>query len=264
MVKRTAQEQFDQQAAHYNAQWNAWNEDSLRWMLEHAECQPTHEVLDVATGTGFTALAFAPLVKHVTGVDVSEGMLEQARTKAAANVTFRKGAAESLPFGDAQFDLVTCRVAPHHFVSVPKFLAESYRVLRAGGKLIISDTTVPDDAPDLGVWQHRVELLRDTSHMRNHSPRAWRKFAEAAGFVVDEIGFGPETKPITLRAWLEKGGCTGEGAQQVRRLFAEATPEARATFAITPLPDGDTAFQWLRVVLAARKPHAGTSAGAAR
>src|SRR5437868_576839 len=174
MVKRTAQEQFDQQAAHYNAQWNAWSEDSLRWMLEHARCQPSpqvipqviNDVLDVATGAGFTALAFAPFAKHVTAVDISEGMLEQARARAAANITFRNGAAESLPFGDTQFDLVTCRLASHHFVSVPKFLAESHRVLRDGARLLITDTTVPDNAPDVSGWQNRVEVLRDTSHMR--------------------------------------------------------------------------------------------------
>src|SRR5215470_7949201 len=115
MVKRTAQEQFDRQASHYNEQWNAWSEDSLRWMLEHAGCQPSHDVLDVATGTGFTALAFAPFARDVTGIDISEGMLEHARAKAPANVTFRNGSAEDMPFGDAEFDIVTCRVAPHHF-----------------------------------------------------------------------------------------------------------------------------------------------------
>jgi len=252
MVKRTAQQQFDQQAAHYNAQWSSWSEDSLRWMLEHAQCQPSYEVLDVATGTGFTALAFAPFVKHVIGVDISEGMLAQARAKAAPNVTFQIGAAESLPFADGRFDVVTCRVAPHHFVSVPKFLSEAHRVLRAGGRLLITDTTVPDHAPEVDAWQHRVELLRDTSHMRNYSPSAWRTFTEAAGFVVEEIGVIPETKSITMRAWMEKGGCTGEAAAEVERLFAEASPQVRAAFSINELPGGDMEFKWMRVVIAAR------------
>src|SRR5258707_2720861 len=195
MVKRTSQEQFDRQAAHYNAQWNTWSEDSLRWLVDRAQCRPSHEVLDVATGTGFTALAFAPLVKHVTGVDVSAGMLEQARAHATgvANVTFEKGAAESLPFAEARFDLVTCRVAPHHFVSVPTFLAESYRVLRPGGRLLIADTAVPDAAPEIDQWQNQVELLRDPSHVRNYSPSEWSSFAEAAGFAVEEIALRSET-----------------------------------------------------------------------
>src|SRR5580693_4712522 len=102
MNRRTSAEQFDQQAAHYNAQWNKWSEASLNWLLDHAGCRQEDRVLDVATGTGFTALAFAARVKEVIGLDVSEGMLTQARanakTESLNNVTFEKGAAESLPF----------------------------------------------------------------------------------------------------------------------------------------------------------------------
>ena len=129
MSKRTSAEQFDQQAAHYNSQWNKWSEASLNWLLDHSEAGAEDRVLDVATGTGFTALAFAARVKEVIGLDVSEGMLAQARAnaqaEALANVTFQKGAAESLPFPDASFDKVTCRVAPHHFLSITQFCAES-------------------------------------------------------------------------------------------------------------------------------------------
>ena len=110
---RSAKEQFDKQAAHYDTNWNAWSEETLRWLLENASPRPTDSVLDVATGTGFTALAFAPLVATVIGLDVSPGMLEQARRQAGErgipNAVFQTGAAESLPFGAGSFDVVTCR-----------------------------------------------------------------------------------------------------------------------------------------------------------
>lgn len=251
----TSQEQFDRQAAHYNAQWNQWSEKSLRWLLERAQCGPGNRLLDVATGTGFTALAFAPLVAQVVGMDVSEGMLSRARAQAARfpNVTFEQGAAEELPFPDSSFDLVTCRVAPHHFLSVQKFLAESHRVLRAGGRLLVADTSVPDDLSEADAWQNRVELLRDASHIRNYSPREWSAFVEQAGFEVKEIDRCDESVPITLDDWLQKSGCTGPAAEGVRRMFAEAPEAARREFAIHALPDGDTGFQWMRVVFAARK-----------
>ena len=107
--------------------------------------------------------------------------------------------------------------------------------------------------PEVGAWQNRVELLRDPSHMRNYTPSEWTRFLSGAGFVVDEIGLAQENKPITLRAWIEKGGCNGEAAAEVRRSFAEAPEAVRQTFAISPLPDGDTAFRWSRVVLSATK-----------
>ena len=84
MPSRTSQEQFDRQAPQYNAEWNEWNRESLAWLMEHAHCQPSHRLLDVATGAGFTAVAFAPLVAEVTGVDVSAAMLEKARERARA------------------------------------------------------------------------------------------------------------------------------------------------------------------------------------
>jgi len=253
----TSKEQFDRQAPHYNAQWNQWSEKGLRWLLDHAHCTSKDRLLDVATGTGFTALAFAPLVAEVVGLDVSEGMLNRARAQAAAvpNVTFEQGAAEEMPFPDASFDVMTCRVAPHHFLSLPKFLAEAHRVLRPGGRLLITDSSVPDDAPDIDAWQNKVELLRDPSHNRNYSPKEWQSNVERAGLHVEKVDRCDESVPITLNDWLEKSGCTGSAEEAVRRMFAEAPEAVRREFSIHALPDGDTAFQWMRVVLAATKPN---------
>lgn len=251
----TPKEQFDRQAAHYDGQWNAWSEENLAWMMEHGRFTATGRVLDVATGTGFTALAVAPLVAHVTGLDVSPGMLDQARRQAAeagaANVEFQQGSAEAIPFSDSTFDAVTCRMAAHHFDSIPAFLAECARVLLPGGMLVIADTTVPDDAPELDEWQNRVELLRDPSHKRNYSPGEWSRSLAQAGFTIDDIDAVSGFVPITLNAWLRKAGCVGDAEQKVREMFATTDPAVRETFAIQALPDGDTGFRWLRVVIAA-------------
>lgn len=253
----TPKEQFDRQAKHYDAQWNAWTEESLSWLIRHGTFAPTDRVLDVATGTGFTALAVAPLVQHVTGLDVSSGMLNEARARAAGlgvpNVDFREGSAESIPFPDHSFDAVTCRIAAHHFDAVPAFLAESARVLAAGGRLLIADTTVPDDAPEIGTWQNRVELLRDPSHHRNYSAREWSQFIEQAGFSIEAIDSTTGFVPMTLNAWLHKAGCVGDAERSVRQMFATDDPAIRETFAIQALPDGDTGFRWLRIGIAARR-----------
>ena len=129
---RSARDQFDKQAAHYDNQWSTWSEQTLDWMLRAVPLLPHFRVLDVATGTGFTALAFAPQVHSVVGVDVSPGMLAGASQRAEAagitNVTWTEGTAEALPFPDAAFCLVTCRIAPHHFLDLGQFLAETARV----------------------------------------------------------------------------------------------------------------------------------------
>jgi ubiquinone/menaquinone biosynthesis C-methylase UbiE len=182
-------------------------------------------------------------------------MLTQARANAKneglSNVTFEKGAAESLPFNDASFDKVTCRVAPHHFLSVERFCLEAHRVLKPGGKLLIADTGVPDGLPEVDLWQNRVEALRDTSHVRNHPLSEWQGLMKAAGFQVEESAELEEEALVSLEDWMKKSGCVGEAAAEVRKMFAEAPPEARRIFSIQPMADGDVGFRWLRVVLAA-------------
>ena len=215
---RSAKEQFDKQASHYDKQWSTWSEETLGWLLANADPKPTDFVLDVATGTGFTALAFAPLVETVIGLDVSPGMLEQARRQAwerkIANAVFQEGAAESLPFAEGSFDIVACRIAPHHFLSVGTFLSEAARVLKMGGRLALVDTTVPDDSPEAAAWQNGVEAVRDPSHVRNHTPNEWRAMARTAGLTVTECGSGGGGITIPLSDWIVKAGCTPDQSRR--------------------------------------------------
>ena len=80
-------------------------------------------VLDVATGAGHTAFTFAPHVKVVHATDITPQMLavttEQAQTRGLSNIVVEHADAEALPYEDGRFDLVTCRIAPHHFGDVP-------------------------------------------------------------------------------------------------------------------------------------------------
>lgn len=257
LPQRTAREQFDRQAEHYNAQWNAWSEESLAWLLTNAQACPEDMALDVATGTGFTALAFAPHVRSVIGLDISPGMLAQARKHAEeqriSNATFQGGAAENLPFPGATFDLVTCRVAPHHFLSVPRFLQEVARVLKPGGRFLLADTTVPDDSAEAGDWQNAVEALRDPSHVRNYTPGEWRRFLEEARLEVEQLTSTGGGIHVVLSDWLTKAGCTPEQTTAVRGRFENAPESAARAFHIERLPNGDLGFMWQRVVAKARK-----------
>ena len=254
---RSSKTQFDSQAALYDTQWSTWSEATLSWMLETAQCQPEYRVLDIATGTGFTALAFAPYVASVVGLDVSPGMLEQARKRAdeleLTNITFTEGEAEAIAFPDASFDLVTCRIAPHHFLDIKKFLQEAARVLGSGGALVLVDTTVPEDDRGAADWQNAVEVLRDPSHVQNYSPDQWHVMVEEAGLRVQICESPPGGITIPLSDWILKAGCTPEQAAEVRRCFVEAPASARQAFQIQERADNEIFFTWQRVLLKARK-----------
>ena len=118
---------------------------------------------------------------------------------------------------------------------------------------MITDSSVPDDAPEIAAWQNKIEHLRDNSHFRNYSPKEWHLNVEKAAFNVEKVARCDESVPITLNDWLQKSGCTGTAAEEVRRMFAEAPEAVRREFSIHTLPDGDTAFQWMRVVLSATR-----------
>jgi SAM-dependent methyltransferase len=161
---------------------------SLAVLLRLAQPGPGDLALDVATGTGHTALAVAEHASEVIGLDVSSKMLAEARRLATeqgrGNVRFIEGSAEALPFPDNHFTLVTARHAPHHFRSVETFLAEVFRVLKAGGRFVIADQVAP--TADDQAWIDRWEIIRDPSHFTQRTPEVWRKLAAKAGFVHRE------------------------------------------------------------------------------
>lgn len=254
-VAKSAKDQFDRQASHYDNLWAKWSDESLRRMLELAAPQPSWNALDIATGTGYTALAFAPHVAHVIGADVSPGMLAQGAKRAEelgiANVLWQEAPAEALPFVNGEFDLVTVRIAPHHFLDARAFLAEVRRVLKPGAAFVFGDTTVPDDDIEAAYWQNAVERARDSSHIANLSQNTWRVLTEAAGFTITDLETVTGAIKLTLSDWLEVAGCTGERAERVHQMFRDAPVSATREFQIEATADGDANFAWPRVVFRA-------------
>src|SRR5262245_49326554 len=122
------QQKFGEAAADYAASEVHASGPSLARLVELVDPKPSWRVLDIGTGAGHTALAFAPRVARVTASDVTEAMLAEAKELAAARglVNFRtaRARAEDLPFPDMSFDLVTCRLAVHHFEYTGAFAEE--------------------------------------------------------------------------------------------------------------------------------------------
>ncbi|MBA3874578.1 MAG: methyltransferase domain-containing protein, partial [Anaerolineae bacterium] len=165
-VKAQAQERFGKFAQGYVESKGHASGDDLDRLVELAQPQSDWLVLDVATGGGHTALKFAPLVNKVVALDLTPQMLEAAEKfltgKGITNVEFKAGDAEQLPFDADIFNLVTCRIAPHHFPDCWKFVQECARVLKPGGTLIVEDNTVPDDER-AARYVDAFERLRDPS-----------------------------------------------------------------------------------------------------
>ncbi|MBI2080834.1 MAG: methyltransferase domain-containing protein [candidate division NC10 bacterium] len=252
---RKAAAQFGRQAAHYTTSRSHGSGDSLAVMVALAGLAGTERVLDVATGTGFNAFAFAVSARGVVAVDLTAAMLGEARRLAAeraiANVTFVRAVAGALPFGDRAFDVTTCRIAPHHFPSVPAFLAEVVRVTRPGGRVVVGDTISPED-PVLAAWHNRVETLRDPSHVRNYTAAEWQAFAEAAGLTVAAVDNTCRSR-LTFGDWVTRGGTDPERVAALREAFAAPPPGAVAAFDLRG--EGDALeFAWPITIVAAIRP----------
>ena len=148
-AKAAIQEQFGKTAEAYVQSPTHANQPDLAQMVERAHLHGDEQVLDIATGGGHTALAFAPHVREVVATDLTPRMLDAARHfiqgQRIENVRFEPADAEALPFPDASFDIVTCRVAPHHFGDVQQFVREVARVLRVGGRFVLVDNVAPSD-----------------------------------------------------------------------------------------------------------------------
>ena len=175
MDKKLVQEQFGVNAREYITSRPHAKGASLHRLVELVEPQPDWQALDIATAAGHTAFAFAPHVAHVRATDITPQMLTVAREQATArgigNVTVEHADADNLPYADGQFDLLTCRIAPHHFPDIAAFLRESARVLRGGGILAVVDNVVPTGIA--GDFVNAFEKLRDPSHGRCLSIEEW-------------------------------------------------------------------------------------------
>ncbi len=125
----------------WHAHVAAFSRGATEAILEAAQLRPGLRVLDLASGVGDPALSIAAEVApagRVTATDLGPGMMslaeELARKKGITNIEFREANAESLPFADESYDVLTCRFGIMFFPDLRKALRECFRVLKPGGR----------------------------------------------------------------------------------------------------------------------------------
>ncbi len=229
--------QFDRAAAAYGTSPIFAQGHDLVLMVETAAPTADMMVLDVGCAAGHTALAFAPHVREVTGVDLSRDMLAEASRQAAArgitNVRWEEANATALPYANATFDIVACRMVAHHFPSLLPPLMEMARVLAPGGQLLVVDIISPEDDA-LAAFINEVEVLRDPSHSRDWTITEWQAAGAAIGAPFDVVT--QWDLPLDFADWTARQQTPPASVARLETLFDTASPAARDAFAIVTTP----------------------------
>src|SRR5216110_2448848 len=185
-------DQFTRQATPFSTAAPIADAGALALIVEAAEAGPDDAVLDVACGGGIVVCAFAPHLRHATGIDVTPAMLERARALAAekglANVTWQEGEVERLPYPDGAFTIVVTRFAMHHFLDPAAVFREMVRVCAPGGRIVIVDTYTAEDPAKAAAF-NQLEILRDPSHARSLYLTELKALFQTAGLGEPRVSF---------------------------------------------------------------------------
>ncbi len=265
MTKSLVQQQFGAHAAAYATSTVHAKGASLGRLVELVKPAPHWQALDIATGAGHTAAAFAPHVARVIASDVTDEMLAEARklatAKGFANMETASADAQALPFEAGRFDLVTCRIAPHHFPGIPMFVGEVWRVLKPGGTFALVDNIAPDaestpgfssaELRNAALAYNAFETIRDPSHSRCLGLAEWSGIIADAGFdLVHKERLG---KDMEFQPWAERLGADAATIERLQAMLSDGVP-ALQTFLRPRLEDGKLWFTLDEAILIARKP----------
>ena len=248
-----ARERFAPRAEGYRASALHAAGPDLDLLVDLVEAGPDVRVLDVATGGGHVALALARTGADVIACDLTPEMLAAAEALLAEHgctARFVVAEASALPFDDASFDVVTCRIAAHHFPDAQAFFAEVARVLVPGGRLGFQDQTLPPQ-PTSAVLVDAFERRRDPSHHQSYSVEGWTTLIERAGLELEHVDL--IDKPHDFAEWTARQDCDEACIAELHEMMAEAPPGMQEWLA--PEYEGERllAFRNRHLVVLARR-----------
>ena len=253
MTNELIQAQFGPRAMDYVRSSVYARGESLGALLARLQRDPIRLALDIATGGGHTALVLSPLAKRVVASDITGPMLRVARDwlaeNGAENGLFCQHDAGLMPFPEGTFDVVTCRLAPHHFADVGVFLHECVRVVRRGGRVAVIDNVTPPES--LAVrFINAFERLRDRSHNFEHSLPDWEAFFSTAGLRIEHRQ--QFRTPIDFGAYCDRMSVPERTRTRLRVMLLQAPAAARA--ALNPREvDGRMTFDLGELLIVGRR-----------
>lgn len=234
-----SQAAFDDRVAAYAQSTSHREGPTLDLTRELAQARPGDLVLDVSTGTGFTAHALATLSTQVVAADIAPNMLRHTRATAPTALRVVQTDTHALAFGEQTFDVVTCRHAFHHYLDGDLAMSEMSRVVRTGGRVVIADTISPDDA-EVAEAMHAIELARDPSHVCNRYAGQVLELMTEAGLVIERTDHTRTEQDFD--SWCGRTGVSDALRAQLWRDFSE-NAKVRAAFNVRGT-DGGRWFDW--------------------
>ncbi|KKI93576.1 SAM-dependent methyltransferase [Bacillus sp. SA1-12] len=253
-IKKDVQKQFGRSSDHYVTSTGHRKGGDLNKLVEMARLKGKEEVLDVATGGGHMANALAPLVQNVTALDLTPEMLSAAekfiKGNGHENVVFVEGDAEKMPFPDETFDLVTCRIAPHHFPNIDHFISEVYRVLNHGGTFLLDDNVAPEN-DEFDQFYNTLEKVRDYSHYRAWKKSEWLQKLELKGFEIQELH--RFEKQFEFESWCNRMHLSDSQKADLNEFILKSSEKVKQKFRIQITDTQITSFLGEAILVRATK-----------
>ena len=232
-INQSIQQQFGAVAANYTTSLVHASGADLAGLIAAAALSGTERVIDIGCGAGHVTIGLAPQAGELVAIDLTDAMLDQTRAQVTAkgftNVRVESADAAQLPYPDASFDIAVSRYAAHHFADPLSCLREIFRVLKPGGRWLLVDVVSPV-APMADTFLNAVEILRDPSHVRDHSVTQWLEMCQVAGFVAKH----ETTWSVRLEfaSWVTRMATPALEVAQLRRMLTAAPAAVKQTLGI--------------------------------
>ncbi|TSB45434.1 class I SAM-dependent methyltransferase [Alkalicoccobacillus porphyridii] len=243
---------FGQNAeAYVKSNLHAKGKDLIYLVREQTE---VGRLLDIATGGGHVAHAFAGLSDDITAFDLTPEILIAARNYIEGNghkhVQYVEGDVMNMPFTDSTYDTAICRIAAHHFPDIQQFVNETHRVLKQNGVFWLLDNVALED-DKLDEFYNVLEKQRDTSHVRAYKKSEWLQIIEKSGFDIEQCKVFRKT--FQIDDWSRRAGINEETKHRLKQMLIKSSDHVKDFLHIEEENGSIQSFQGQSIALKACK-----------